>query len=81
MAGGAPRVLLADEVGLGKTIQAGWIMADLVAREPSARILVAVPAGLRRQWRAELSAWFDDRGDRAPTRAGCAGWSPICRPA
>ena len=59
MAGGAPRVLLADEVGLGKTIQAGWIIADLIAREPSSRILVAVPAGLRRQWRAELSAWFE----------------------
>ena len=59
MAGGAPRVLLADEVGLGKTIQAGWIIADLVAREPSSRILIAVPAGLRRQWRAELSAWFE----------------------
>ena len=34
MAGGAPRLLLADEVGLGKTIQAGWIVADLLAREP-----------------------------------------------
>ncbi len=59
MSGGAARVLLADEVGLGKTIQAGWIVADLLAREPSARILIAVPAGLRRQWRAELSQWFD----------------------
>jgi ERCC4-related helicase len=59
MAGGASRVLLADEVGLGKTIQAGWIIADLIAREPASRILVAVPAGLRRQWRGELAAWFD----------------------
>lgn len=58
IAGGASRVLLADEVGLGKTIQAGWIVADLLAREHAARILVAVPAGLRRQWSAELSAWF-----------------------
>jgi superfamily II DNA or RNA helicase len=59
VAGGASRVLLADEVGLGKTIQAGWIVADLLAREHSARVLVAVPAGLRRQWCGELSAWFD----------------------
>jgi superfamily II DNA or RNA helicase len=59
MAGGASRLLLADEVGLGKTIEAGWIVADLVAREPAARILIAVPAGLKRQWSAELSAWFD----------------------
>ena len=59
MAGGASRLLLADEVGLGKTIQAGWIVADLLAREPAARILIAVPAGLRRQWCGELSHWFD----------------------
>ncbi len=58
MAGGAPRVLLADEVGLGKTIQAGWIVADLLERERGARILIAAPAGLRRQWHSELSAWF-----------------------
>ena len=58
MAGGASRLLLADEVGLGKTIQAGWIIADLIGREPSARILVSVPAGIRRQWQAELSARF-----------------------
>ena len=36
VAGGASRVLLADEVGLGKTIQAGWIVADLLAREHTA---------------------------------------------
>ena len=58
MAGGAPRVLLADEVGLGKTIQAGWIVGDLLAREPGSRILIAVPAGLRRQWTTELSQLF-----------------------
>ena len=58
MAGGTPRLLLADEVGLGKTIQASWIVADLLERERAARILIAVPAGLRRQWIAELSDWF-----------------------
>jgi superfamily II DNA or RNA helicase len=59
MAGGVSRVLLADEVGLGKTIQAGWMIADLLGREPGARVLAAVPAGLRRQWCTELSARFD----------------------
>jgi superfamily II DNA or RNA helicase len=59
VAAGAARVLLADEVGLGKTIQAGWIIADLLAREHAPRILLAIPAGLRRQWRTEMSAWFD----------------------
>lgn len=58
MAAGAPRVLLADEVGLGKTIQTGRAIADLVAREHMPRVLVAVPAGLRRQWIAELDAGF-----------------------
>ncbi len=58
MAGGAARLLLADEVGLGKTIQAGWLVADLLAREPGARMLLAVPAGLRRQWSAELATGF-----------------------
>ena len=58
MAAGASRMLLADEVGLGKTVQAGWIISDLVEREPGARVLIAVPAGLRRQWSAELSRFF-----------------------
>ena len=58
MASGTCRLLLADEVGLGKTIQAGWIVSDVAAREPDARILLAVPAGLRHQWAAELSTRF-----------------------
>jgi superfamily II DNA or RNA helicase len=58
MAAGVPRILLADEVGLGKTIQAGWVVADLVARDPDARVLLAVPAGLRQQWAAELETRF-----------------------
>jgi superfamily II DNA or RNA helicase len=68
MAGGASRVLLADEVGLGKTIQAGWILGDLLAREPDARALVAVPAGLRDQWASELAAFFS----LAPARVDAA---------
>ena len=58
VARGTSRIVLADEVGLGKTIQAGWIVADLAAREPDARVLIAVPAGLRRQWIAELERRF-----------------------
>lgn len=58
MAAGASRILLADEVGLGKTIQAGWIVSDLCAREHDGRILLAVPAGLRLQWRDELAKRF-----------------------
>jgi superfamily II DNA or RNA helicase len=57
-ASGHCRLLLADEVGLGKTIQAGWIIRDLIARDPDARILLAVPAGIRHQWASELSTRF-----------------------
>src|SRR5687768_13479638 len=41
VAAGASRILLADEVGLGKTIQAGWIVSDLCARQHDVRVLVA----------------------------------------
>lgn len=58
VASGATRVLLADEVGLGKTVQAGWIVSDLIERDRDARVLIAVPAGLRRQWASELERLF-----------------------
>jgi superfamily II DNA or RNA helicase len=53
------RLLIADEVGLGKTIQAGLIVAEVFAREADARALVVCPAGLREQWQMELAARFD----------------------
>jgi superfamily II DNA or RNA helicase len=56
--GAGCRFLLADEVGLGKTVQAGLMIAELLAREHDARILVVTPAGLREQWRDELHARF-----------------------
>lgn len=52
------RVLLADEVGLGKTIQAGLVCAELLARGAIDRILVVAPAGLREQWTRELAERF-----------------------
>lgn len=54
----ATRVLLADEVGLGKTIQAGLIISELHARGHADRVLVVVPPGMREQWRAELEERF-----------------------
>ncbi|MFO0597574.1 MAG: SNF2-related protein [Myxococcaceae bacterium] len=50
--------MLADEVGLGKTIEAGIVMAQLVS-EGKNRILVLAPATLRAQWQAELKEKFD----------------------
>jgi superfamily II DNA or RNA helicase len=52
------RVLLADEVGLGKTIQAGIIVSELRTRGVADRTLVLTPAGLRDQWVEELSMRF-----------------------
>ena len=56
--GRGSRVLLADDVGLGKTIQAGLIVAELQARGQADRVLVVTPSGLRDQWRAELADRF-----------------------
>jgi hypothetical protein len=55
----AARLLIADEVGLGKTIQAGLIISELLERRTDARILVVTPAGLRAQWHTELRERFD----------------------
>ena len=52
------RFLIADDVGLGKTIQAGLIVAETVTRTPDARVLIVAPAGLRDQWRDELRSRF-----------------------
>lgn len=56
---GATRVLLADAVGLGKTVQAGLILAELMARGLVERALILTPAGLRDAWVEELRARFD----------------------
>ena len=52
------RALLADEVGLGKTIEAGIVMKELIERGLVHTILVLTPASLTEQWREELSAKF-----------------------
>ena len=54
----ASRILIADEVGLGKTIQAGLVISERLARRPEARVLVVAPAGLREQWQTELGERF-----------------------
>ena len=54
-------ILIADEVGLGKTIEAAIIHQELSAREPIRRVLVVCPAGLRDKWKAELATRFDEQ--------------------
>lgn len=55
----APRVLLADEVGLGKTIEAGLIMHQQIITGKANRILVLVPDSLQYQWMIELKRRFN----------------------
>ena len=64
------RAILADEVGLGKTIEAGLVLAELRLRGLAARALVVAPAGLVTQWQEELERKFG-----LPTViAGRDGW-------
>ncbi|PDW02506.1 DEAD/DEAH box helicase [Candidatus Viridilinea mediisalina] len=56
-----PRFLLADEVGLGKTIEAGLVIQELRARGALRRVLVIVPANLTFQWCTELEQKFNER--------------------
>ena len=67
-----PRVslLLADDVGLGKTIEAGLILTELIKKRRIRRVLIITPASLRSQWQSEMEDKFSlsfDVVDRAAT--------------
>jgi SNF2 family DNA or RNA helicase len=71
------RAILADEVGLGKTIEAGIVLAELQLRGLARRVLVLTPTGLVEQWREELERKF-----AIPTVvAGRDGWGEPAAPA
>ena len=70
---GAARVLLADAVGLGKTVQAGLILSQLAAGRDGFRALIIVPAGLRDQWTRELAHHFE-----LPATIAESGWLRRC---
>ena len=53
------RVLLADEVGLGKTIEAGMVLKEYLLRGMAERVLVLTPASLVGQWQEEMAGKFD----------------------
>ncbi|MCU7835673.1 MAG: RNA polymerase-associated protein RapA [gamma proteobacterium symbiont of Taylorina sp.] len=55
----APRVLLADEVGLGKTIEAGLIIHHQLLNERAQRVLIIVPESLIHQWLVEMLRRFN----------------------
>jgi superfamily II DNA or RNA helicase len=77
------RLLIADDVGLGKTIEAGLVITELVARQRVRRMLVVVPANLREQWQEALRDFFhldaliiSERHRRALERELPAGANP-----
>ena len=53
------RALLADEVGLGKTIEAGLALKEYLLRGMASKVLILVPPVLAEQWREELASKFD----------------------
>ena len=55
------RYILADEVGLGKTIEAGMVIKELKARGLVKRILVVCPTGLVTQWASEMQEKFHEK--------------------
>jgi superfamily II DNA or RNA helicase len=73
---GARRVLIADDVGLGKTIEAALVIAEIRRRRSDARVLVVAPAALCTQWQRELSGRFHvnaEIADAASLDRGGAG--------
>jgi ATP-dependent helicase HepA len=54
-----PRILLADEVGLGKTIEAGLILHSQLVNQQVSRVLVVVPSALLHQWLVEMLRKFN----------------------
>jgi SNF2 family DNA or RNA helicase len=73
------RALLADEVGLGKTIEAGIVLSELWRRRLVRRVLVLVPPGLVTQWQEELRRKFGldfvTHDAEAFRQAGTGAWA------
>ena len=67
------RILMADEVGLGKTVQAGIVLNELAHADSGFRGIVLCPAGLREQWQCELASKFS-----LETTLADAAWLAEC---
>lgn len=85
-----PSLLIADDVGLGKTIEAGLALLELMARGRASRVLIVTPPGLMDQWKDELLDKFgldfviiDNAGGLAAVQtdlpAGVSPWDALPR--
>ncbi|MHA1109920.1 MAG: DEAD/DEAH box helicase, partial [Promethearchaeota archaeon] len=63
-----PRYILADEVGLGKTIEAGIFVKEMISRNLAKKILIIVPANLVNQWIFEFQNKFSIRLERLDSK-------------
>ena len=77
------RALLCDEVGLGKTIEAGLILLELLMRKLARRVLILTPSSLVEQWRGEMTRKFGldfiTYDDPSFKERGSAAWSSFDR--
>lgn len=78
------RGMLCDEVGLGKTIEAGLVVKEYLMRQMAERILILTPPGLVQQWREELAQKFGlhdfvTNSDDAFRAAGDEAWAKFPR--
>lgn len=78
------RLLFADEVGLGKTIEAGLVITELLARGRIQRVLIVAPKGVQLQWVSEMQLHFDLEFVRVgaegiPVDAGIDPWKTFDR--
>lgn len=67
-----PRLLIADDVGLGKTVEAGLVLLELMARKRASRLLLVVPSGLMLQWQEEMEERFNLKFTLIENAAGLA---------
>ena len=77
------RALLCDEVGLGKTVEAGLILAELFARGLARSVLILVPPSLIEQWQGEMRRKFaidlTSHDDPAFRERGPSAWKEVDR--
>jgi len=76
-----PRLLIADEVGLGKTVQAGLLLRQAWLSGRARRMLVMAPASVLKQWQRELREKFGPDWPNYSGKSPCARKAvhPVCR--